>query len=234
MIYNLLLFDQCTEHMKPNASYHSGDPTEFYVWANLGNAAKIFGFRVHSVYCKLRCSTARIQHLQQTSSSLRNEYRDNLLTSSCFTFRCPANLREFLKLLTSHQQLQLRRLVFIVSVPNILAGPRANYEYTTYLDWSLICSQLPSTLTSVVIEATSCEVYLAVARRKYPTPGQILGSASSGKFKYVEYELLTTDVICKGVRKRAPNAELSVITTDFGDDDAGYLAMFNAVVARYG
>ena len=84
-----------------------------------------------------------------------------------------------------------------------------------------------------MIEATSCEVYLAVARRKYPTPGQILGLASSGRFKYVERELLTTDVICKGVRKRAPHAELSVTTTDFGDDDAGYLAMFNAVVARY-
>ena len=151
--------------MKANATYHSGDPTEIRIWADLKNAAKIFDFRVPHVHCKLRSSTSRIRHLQQTSSSLRNEYRDNFLTSSCFRFRCPATLRAFLKLFTSHQQLQLRRLVFIVSIPNNLAGPRANYEYTTYLNWSLVCAQLPATLTFVVIEATSCEVYLAVWRR---------------------------------------------------------------------
>ena len=165
MIYNLLLFDQCTEHLNAKASCHSGSPTEVYIWADLENAANIFDFRVHNVHCKHRYSTSRIRHLQQASSSLRNESRDNFLTSSCFRFRCPATLRGFLKLLTSHQQLQLRRLVFIVSVPNKLAGLRANYQYTKYLHWNLVCSQIPTALTSVVIEAESSEVYLAAGRR---------------------------------------------------------------------
>ena len=231
MMYRLLQFDLCSEHS--NLYIYSRDPTEFYVWTNLQNAADIFDFRVHNAYCRHSCSTSRSLHLQQTSSNLRNEYRDSVLTSGCFTFSCPANLRAFLRLLNPNQQQQLRRLVFTVSIQSNLTGPRAQYEYTKYLNWRLVCSQLPTTLTSVVIEAMSSEIYLAAARWKYPPWGSTPGQRSFHEnFTYVEYELLITDAICKGVKKSAPNAKLRVILSDFGDD-ACFAAIFNAVVAEH-
>ena len=236
-VYDLLLFDQCTEHLNhyTNASDHSSDPTEIHVSPYLEHGAGIFDFRVQNVYCVNNCCTSRSLRLQHTSSSLRNEYRDNLLASGCFKFYTPTKLRDFLRSLTPNQQLQIRHLSFIVSMPSYLAGPRANYEYSKYLNWRLVCSQLPTTLTSVVIEAMSSAVYWAGGRWK-ATPwslasGQIIGSGANEKFKYVECGLLITDVICKEVKNRAPDARLSVRTSGFGD--AYYSAIFNAVVAEH-
>ena len=114
-------------------------------------------------------------------------------------------------------------------------GPKANYEYSKYLNCRLVCSQLPTTLTSVVIEAMSSAVYWAGGRWKVTrwslASGETSGSGSNEKLKCVECGLLITDAICKGVKNRAPDARLSVRTSGFGD--AYYSALFNAVVAEH-
>ena len=236
-LYDLLLFDQCTEHINhyTNASDHNGDPTEIHVSPYRQHRAGIFDFRVQNVYCGNDCTTSRSLRLQHTSASLRNEYRDYLLASSCFKFSSPWKLRAFLRSLTPNQQLQIRHLSLIVSMPSYLVGPRANYEYSKYLNWRLVCSQLPTTLTSVVIEAMSSAVYWAGGRWKATrwilASGETIGSGSNEKLKCVECGLLITDAICKGVKNRAPDARLSVRTSGFGD--AYYSALFYAVVAEH-
>ena len=237
MIYDFLLFDQCTEHTNifTNASNHSGDPIEFYVWADLEHEAGIFDFRFHNTNCGNQCCTSRSLRLQHTSSSLRNEYRDNLLASNCFKFYSPARLRGFLRSLTPHQQLQLRRLALSVSVQDNVAWPRAQYEYAKYLDWRWVSLQLPPTLTSVVIDVMSDEFCWAGgcyegipcnSRHNFE-----YNSASNGKSKHLERELLSTDIICKGIKNRAPNAEISERISNLAD--AGHLAIFNAVLAGH-
>ena len=240
MIYDFLLFDQCTEHehtnIFTNASNHSGDPIEFYVWADLEHEAGIFDFRFHNTNCGNQCCTSRSLRLQHTSSSLRNEYRDNLLASNCFKFYSPARLRGFLRSLTPHQQLQLRRLALIVSVQYNVAGPRAQYEYAKYLDWRWVSLQLPPTLTSVVIDVMSDEFFWAGGCYKgipwYSGDNFEYDSASNGKSKHLERELLSTDIICKGIKDRAPNAEISVRISE-NLVDPRYLAIFNAVLAGH-
>ena len=240
MIYDLLLFDQCTEHTKhpnifSNATNHSGNPIEFYVWVDLEHEAGIFDFRFHNTHCGNQCCTSRSLRLQHTSSCLRHEYRDNLLASNCIKFYSPARLRGFLRSLTPHQQLQLRRLALIVSVQDNVAGPRAQYEYAKYLDWRWVCLQLPPTLTSVVIDVMSDVVYWAGGRYK-GTPwcsehNWKYDSTCNGKSWHLRRELLTTDVICKGIKNRAPNAKISVRISN--PVDPGYLAIFNAVLAGH-
>ncbi len=237
MIYGLLLFDQCTEHTNAYAKAEddSRDATEIYVSRDFKHEAGIFDFRFHNVNCVNQCCTSRSLRLQHTSSSLRNEYRDNLLASNCFKFYSPAKLRGFLRSLTPHQQLQLRRLILIVSVQWNVAGPRANYEYAKYLDWRGVCSRLPPTLTSVVIDTMSSEVFWSGGTWKdTPWYSKLYQESYIGPtegFKYLECELLTTDVICKGIKNRAPNAELSVRISD--PVDACYLPIFNAVLAEH-
>ena len=53
-----------------------------------------------SVACWSQCCTSRSLRLQHTSSTIRNEYRDNFLASTCFNLDGPAKSAIFLKSLT--------------------------------------------------------------------------------------------------------------------------------------
>ena len=236
IIYDLLFFDQCTKHIGPtNASLGSGDPTEFHILGNFEHEAGVFDFRLYNFYCTNQCCTSRSLRLQHTSLSLRKEYRDNLLASNCFNMDSPAKVRGFLRSLTPHQQLQLRRLTLTVSVQRGLPRSTAHYEYAKYLDWKRICSQLPPTLTSVVIEVMSLWFYDHIwgweSKIAWVKFQQGPDSASNEDFKKLECELLTTDAICKGIKTHAPNASLSVRMNSLADPR--YLAMFEAVIAEH-
>ncbi len=249
-IYDLLRFDQCTEHdprfNRPDLlrfsqtfeqvmAYrnYSSDPTEYYISAYSEPQAGIFDFRFHNINCGNHCCTSRSLRLQHTSSSLRNEYRDDLLASSCFKLDHPAKVRRLLRSLAPHQELQLRRLTLNISVQDNLSGPTAHYEYAKYLGWRRICSQLPSTLTFVVLDAMNLNYHPEVRHYGdlpfYQAPFTHPGSKQ--QLKKLGCELLAADVICKGIKNRAPNAKFSVRMWRLVDP--WYSAIFNAVLAEY-
>ena len=230
-IYDLLQFDHCTTEHDWYLSKYRSDPTEFYLSTYFEHEAGIFDFRFNNGKCGNHCCTSRSLRLQHTSSSLRHEYRDNLLASGCFIARNPANVRGLLRSLTSHQQLQLRRLILNISVQLDLSGTIPHYEYVKYLDWRRICSHLPSTLTSVVLDAMNLN-YVPIDWREFPL-GEDLHTylASKEILKKLECELLATDVICKGIKNRASNAKFSVRLPDLVD--SWYSPFFDAVLAEY-
>ena len=231
-IYDLLLFDTCTVH----TDYRSirelifiNDRTLIinkYTDYELYEAG-IFDFRFHNTNCKNQCCTSRSLRLQHPSSTLRNEYRDNFLASTCFNLDGPAKLGAFLISLTPREELQLRRLTLTISERRDMTQPRAPDGYAKYSQWQWICSEVPPNLTLVLIDAMSLEIprhWMRFQLSSYDYECQPLNEV----FMKLQCSLLTTEVICKEIKKRSPNAKFGV-----GLVNRDYSAFFHAVMAEY-
>ena len=229
-IYDFLMLDNCSEHF--HRTFHElrfklhrilliDEDTRYDRYEG-----GIFDYRLHNGDCGNQCHTSRSLRLQHTSSTLRNEYRDNLLASTCFNFISPAGAVGFLTSLTPHEKLQVRRLILNISERGDLAGPRANDGYDNYLQWKWICSALPPTLTSVVIDTMSREIpthWMKIQHPNYDFEARPLIEV----FVKLQCALLTVEMMCKEIKHRAPKAKFRL-----GLYDPNYSPFFYAVLAE--
>ena len=233
-IYDVLLFDSCTVHNKyqsirENMFVRDRELvldidifTEYNLWE-----AGLFDFRFYNTDCGNQCCTSRILRLQHTSATLRNEFRDNLLASTVFNCDGPTMLAELLLSLTPREELQLRRLRLTLTERRDSKEPRAPDGYAKYSQWQYICSEVPRNLTSVLIDAMSLEIPRHWERFKLPKYSWERQPPEEIYLK-LQCALLTTDMICQEIKKRAPNAKFAggLLYRD-------YSAIFQAVMEEY-
>ena len=228
-IYNFLMVEHCRKHI--HQTFHELR----FKWDGIllidehtrydRYEAGIFDFRLHNGDCGNQCCTSGSLRLQHTSSTLRNEYRDNLLASTRFNFIRPAGAVGFLTSLNPHDKLQIRRLILNIAEGRDLTSPRGNNAYDKYLQWKWICSAIPPTITLVVLD-TMCNTSRWMT---FDHPG--LGYEARplmGVFMELQCALLTTEVICKEVKTRAPKAKFQL-----GLCHINYEACFHAVMEEY-
>ena len=230
-IYDLLMRDDCSEHF--HRTFHElrfkdhrilliDEDTRYDRYE-----ARIYDYRLHNGDCGNQCHTSRSLRLQHTSSTLRNEYRDNLLASTCFNFMSPAGAVGFLTSLTPHEKLQVRRLTLNISERDYFAGPRANVGYDNYLQWKWVCSAVPPNLTSVTIDTMSR--WIPMHWMKIHGPNFDLDTKPLIEvFVKLQCALLTVEMMCKEVKHRAPKAKFRL-----GLYDPNYSPFYHAVLAEY-
>lgn len=189
--------------------------------------AGIFDFRLHNGDCGNQCSTSRSLRLQHTSSALRNEYRENLLSSTCFKFIRPATAVGFLTYLTAHDKLQLRRLALMISEGRDSTLPRGDDSYNQHVQWKWVCRVMPPTLTLITIDTMG--MWTPPRWRRVEHPGQDFPPRQvMDVFLDLQCALLTTEVICKEIKARALKAKF-----ELGPCHINYEACFRAVMAEY-
>ena len=231
-IYDCLMLDTCRPHF--NRTY--AEELYFKLMRTLvinentrydRYEAGIFDFKLHNGECGNQCSTSRSLRLQHSSSTLRNEYRDNLLSSTCFKFERPAAAVGFLTHLTPHDKLQLRRLALYISEGCGSTSPRGDHAYNRYLQWKWVCAAMPPTLTSITIDTMGMWLPREWMRVEHPRR-DFPARPVMDVFLDVQCALLTTDVICKEIKARSSEAKF-----ELGLSHITYEACFRAIMAEY-
>ena len=189
--------------------------------------AGIFDYRLHNGACEKQCSTSGSLRLQHTSSTLRQEYRDQLLSSTTFKFERPAVVAGFLTSLTPREKSQLRLLSLNISDGYDDTTPRGVNAYNRYLGWKWVCGSLPPNLTSITIDTMRMWILRSWMRVGHPSrffPARTVMDV----FLDVQCMLLTIDAICKETKACSPNARFKL-----GLAYITYEACFRAVMAEY-